>query len=254
MTDPTPTTRAIVTGASRGFGRGMAEALVAAGIQVVGVARTTGTLEAAADEVGFTAALGDAADPEIAAELIAKYDPDLLVLNAGVTPPMGLLDEQTWETFRQNWEIDTRQAFEWNRAALRAPLRPGSLVVSVSSGAALNGSVISGGYASAKSAIRFISSYAADVSARRSLGLRFITLFPQLSPATELGSAGVAAYAKLEGVETGSFVSNLQPVLTPDQVGTAIVGLYQSAEPGPHAEFLISGRGLRVIEEVAGAR
>jgi NAD(P)-dependent dehydrogenase (short-subunit alcohol dehydrogenase family) len=255
MTDSNPTTtRAIVTGASRGFGRGTAAALVAAGIHVIGVARTAGTLAAAAEEDSFAAVQGDAADPEVAAKLIAEYEPHLVVLNAGVTPRMGLLDEQTWETFRQNWEVDTRQAFEWNRAALRAPLRPGSLVVSVSSGAAINGSPLSGGYASAKSAIRFIGSYAADVSARRSLGLRFITLLPQLSPATELGTAGIAAYAKLQGIETSTFVSNLQPILTPDHVGTAIVGLYRSTEAVPHAEYLISGRGLRPIGEEATAR
>ena len=60
---------------------------------------------------------------------------------------------------------------------------------------------MSGGYAGAKSALRFISSYAADESDRAGLGIRFVTLLPQLTPATDLGSVGVAAYAERQGVE-----------------------------------------------------
>jgi NAD(P)-dependent dehydrogenase (short-subunit alcohol dehydrogenase family) len=253
MTESNPSgSRAIVTGASRGFGRGIAAALAAAGVDVTGVARTTATLAAAAAQDGFTAVAADAADPHVAVDLIAEYRPDLLVLNAGATPPMALLDEQTWDTFRCNWEVDTRQAFEWHRAALRAPLRPGSLVVSLSSGAALNGSPLSGGYASAKAAIRFISGYAADVSARRSLGLRFVTLLPQLSPATDLGAAAVAAYAQLQGTDTGTFADSLQPILTPAEVGVAVLELRGSTDLA-HGEYVISGRGLRrVTAEGAG--
>lgn len=58
-------TTAIVTGASRGFGRAVATALSAAGSRVVGVARTRSGLEAVHDEIGagFTAVVADAADP-----------------------------------------------------------------------------------------------------------------------------------------------------------------------------------------------
>ena len=42
------------------------------------------------------------------------------------------------------------------------PLAPGSVVVSMSSGAVLGGSPLSGGYASAKAAIRYINGYAGD--------------------------------------------------------------------------------------------
>ena len=60
--NPSPTdltgSTAIVTGASRGFGRGIADALAAAGAHVVGVARSGGTISA------------DAADPATAGLLI----------------------------------------------------------------------------------------------------------------------------------------------------------------------------------------
>src|SRR6185312_3822925 len=80
---------AIVTGASRGFGRGIAAALTKAGARVTGVARDGGQLAEVRAELGesFTPVTGDAADPALAGQLIDAYRPDLLVLNAGATPP-----------------------------------------------------------------------------------------------------------------------------------------------------------------------
>ena len=56
---------ALVTGASRGFGRGIATALSAAGAQVVGVARDRAALEEVRAALGesFTPVTADAADP-----------------------------------------------------------------------------------------------------------------------------------------------------------------------------------------------
>jgi len=48
------------------------------------------------------------------------------------------------------------RAFTWLREALLKPLPPGSRVVVVSSGAAINGSPASGGYAGSKATQRFI--------------------------------------------------------------------------------------------------
>jgi hypothetical protein len=57
------------------------------------------------------------------------------------------LQYQTWETFSVNWHTDVKMAFTWLREAPLKPLPPGSQVVVVSSGAAINGSPASGGYA-----------------------------------------------------------------------------------------------------------
>lgn len=56
---------ALVTGASRGFGRGIATALAAAGARVVGVARDRAALDGLRGELGepFTPVPADAADP-----------------------------------------------------------------------------------------------------------------------------------------------------------------------------------------------
>jgi NADP-dependent 3-hydroxy acid dehydrogenase YdfG len=96
--------RAIVTGASRGFGRGIATALSAAGAQVVGIARDRGALEELRAELGdsFTAVVADAVDPVAAGELIDKYRPGVLVLNAGATPLPRPLHHYTCQTFSRN--------------------------------------------------------------------------------------------------------------------------------------------------------
>jgi NAD(P)-dependent dehydrogenase (short-subunit alcohol dehydrogenase family) len=245
MSDPFQT--AVVTGASRGFGRAIAAALVAAGTSVVGIARDEQKLRAVRDELGegFTPVAADATDEALAQGVIREHRPSLLVLNAGVAPHLAPLHEQTWETFSRNWYADTRHVFTWTRAALREPLAPGGVVVAMSSGAALSGSPLSGGYASAKAAIRYIRGYAADESKRAGLGIRFVTLLPQLTPATGLGSAGVAGYAARQGVDRDTFVEGLQPILTPDQVAKAVVEL--AGDPGSGPEYQISGTGLRPV-------
>jgi NAD(P)-dependent dehydrogenase (short-subunit alcohol dehydrogenase family) len=238
---------AVVTGASRGFGRAIAAALVAAGSDVVGIARGEKDLAAVRNELGeaFTPVVADATDETLAQNVIRERRPGLLVLNAGAPPHMAPVQEQTWETFSRNWHVDTRQAFTWTRAALLEPLAPGSVVVAMSSGAALAGSPLSGGYASANAAIRFIRGYAAEESGRAGLDIRFVTLLPQLTPATDLGAGGVAGYAARQGIDQETFIERLQPILTPDQVAKAVVEIAADSDSAP--EYQISGAGLRPI-------
>jgi NAD(P)-dependent dehydrogenase (short-subunit alcohol dehydrogenase family) len=242
---------ALVTGASRGFGRAIATELHAAGADVIGVARHQVPLEGLGEQLGdrFTGVVADITDPVEARQLLGRYAPQILVLNAGATPETGPLYELTWEQFSRNWTVDTRQVFNWTTEALRAPLAPGSLVVAMSSGAAIGGSPRSGGYASAKSAIRFITAYAALESHRAELGIRFTALLPQLTPATALGAVGVAAYADYEGVDDSTFRQRLDPILTPEQVGRSVVDLCRAREPddGERREYLVTGAGLRDI-------
>jgi NAD(P)-dependent dehydrogenase (short-subunit alcohol dehydrogenase family) len=122
---------------------------------------------------------------------------------------------------------------------------PGSVVVLMSSGAVLGGSPLSGGYASAKAAVRYLRGYAADESARAELGIRFVTLLPQLTPTTGLGTVGVAGYAARQGVDPDTFAEGLQPILTPDQVAKAVVEL--ATDPDSAAEYQVSGAGLRAL-------
>ena len=237
---------AIVTGASRGFGRAIAITLARAGARVVGVARDRARLEGLRAEIGdaFTAVTADATDPVTAGQLIDAHRPGVLVLNAGASPLLRPVQQHTWETFSRNWDVDTRHAFCWTREALLAPLPPGSTVITMSSGAALRGSPLSGGYAGAKAAIRFLTAYAADESERAGLGIRFLSVLPQLTGVTELGAAAVTAYAARQGVPPGQQGGPAAgPALTTDQVGEAITGLLTSAGNGSGG-YLLTAAGL----------
>ena len=236
---------ALVTGASKGFGRGIAIALSKAGVSVVGLARGAAPLEALRLELGgsFTPVVADAADPVSAGQLLDQYEPDILVLNAGAAPLSRPLHQHTWDSFSRVWDVDVQQAFHWTREALLRPLRPGSVVVEMSSGAALFGSPLSGGYAGAKATIRFIASYAAAESQRGGLGVRFVSVLPQLTPATDLGAAAVAAYAAREGMSVAEFARTRGPALTPDQAGASIAQLV--GDPAlDQSAYLLTADGL----------
>lgn len=229
--NPLAGSTAIVTGASRGFGRGIASTLTAAGVDVVGVARTGGTVTA------------DAADSATAQRLIDEYQPRTVVLCAGAVPMMRPLQEQTWTSFSENWNVDVAQAFHWIRHALLRPLAPGSTVIAVSSGAAVNGSPLSGGYAGAKATVRFVAAYAALESERAGLGIEFVSVLPTLTPATELGEKGVAAYAARQGVDVDTFVQSMPPALTPEQVGKSVLEIATGEQRG-HRAYMLSSGGL----------
>jgi NAD(P)-dependent dehydrogenase (short-subunit alcohol dehydrogenase family) len=185
----------------------------------------------------------DAADPVVAGSLLEQYKPKTLVLNAGASPLMRPIQHQTWETFSRNWEVDTRQAFHWVRESLLLPLEPGSTVITMSSGAALFGSPLSGGYAGAKAAIRFLTAYAADESARDGLGIRFVSVLPKLTPATDLGGAAVAAYARRAGIDIDEFVRGQGPALTPEHVGKHLAD-FALATDHPAGAYLLTPDGL----------
>ena len=238
---------ALVTGASRGFGRGVATALSGAGARVVGVARDRAALAELRTELGgsFTAVAADAADPVVAGQLMDTYRPGVLVLNAGATPLPRPIQYHTWQTFSRNWEVDVQHVFHWIREALLAPMAPGSTVVTLSSGAALRGSPLSGGYAGAKAAIRWLTGYAAEEAARAGLGIRFVSLLPQLTPATDLGAVFAAAYAARRRAAARLAAPGGSP-LTADQVGQAITDLVTGPDPDQNA-YLLTAAGLRPL-------
>jgi NAD(P)-dependent dehydrogenase (short-subunit alcohol dehydrogenase family) len=238
-------TTALVTGASRGFGRAIAVALSLAGANVVGVARDRAALDELHGQLGgtFTPVAADVTDPVVAGRLIDTYQPRVLVLNAGAAPLSRPLQQHTWQTFSTTWETDVKHAFHWTREALLRPLEPGSVVIAFSSGAAVNGSPLSGGYAGAKAAIRFLTGYAAGESQRASLGIRFVSVLPQLTPATELGAAAVAAYAAREGMDVAAFLASRGPALTAERVGEQITALAAGGNYDK-AAYMLSADGL----------
>ncbi|HEV2981654.1 MAG TPA: SDR family oxidoreductase [Solirubrobacteraceae bacterium] len=239
-------TSAIVVGASSGLGRGIAIALGEAGAATVAVARTGAALaELSARVRSIRPEAADASDPSIAGSLLDRYDPHIVVLVAGARPLVRPLQHQTWETFSVNWHTDVRIAFHWLREALLKPLRRGSKVVVISSGAALAGSPLSGGYAGAKATQRFVTEYAQREAERSSLGITFTALFPRITPLTELGRPAVQAYAARSGQSEAEYLRQFGAPLTPEIAGAAVVELVRKDTAAIAPGYLLTGAGLQ---------
>jgi NAD(P)-dependent dehydrogenase (short-subunit alcohol dehydrogenase family) len=237
---------ALIVGASRGLGRGIATAAAEAGASVIAVSRSATTFPDRANG-SIEAVVADAADASAPGALLDRYDPHVLVLVAGASPLPRPLQHHTWETFSANWNTDVRIAFHWLREALLRPLRPGSRVVVFSSGAALAGSPLSGGYAGAKATQRFITGYAQDEANRADLGISFTALMPRITPLTELGGPAVRAYAAREGQSEEEYVKQLGELVSPQVAGAAVVQLAQADTDALAASYLLTGAGLQKI-------
>jgi NAD(P)-dependent dehydrogenase (short-subunit alcohol dehydrogenase family) len=238
---------ALVVGASRGLGRGIALATATAGASVIAVSRSATTYSEPGGAGSIETVAADAADPTVPGRLLDQYDPQLLVLVAGANPLIRPLQHHTWETFSANWNTDVRIAFHWLREALLKPLGPGSTVVVVSSGAALAGSPLSGGYAGAKATQRFISGYAQEEADRAGLGITFTAVLPRITPLTDLGRPAVRAYAARNGQSEEEYVRQLGEPLSPESAGAAVLELALADTAGVAPGYLLTGAGLQQL-------
>ncbi len=232
-----------VIGASRGLGRAIAERFHLKGARVLAVARGSAGLEALARALpGIHTLVCDASQPSAPEQVFAAQIPRILVLAGGAVPPCAPLPEMNWEDFSANWNADTRMSFNFLRAALTKPLPDGSSVLTVTSGAMLGGSPISGGYAGAKRMQHFLSGYAQREAGRAKLNLRFLTLSPaRLMPDTDVGKRGVSSYAVYNGVSEADFIAGLGAPLTPEMAADAVLKLINDAPPGGHFEVSPDG-------------
>jgi NAD(P)-dependent dehydrogenase (short-subunit alcohol dehydrogenase family) len=236
---------AVVTGGSRWLGRAIARELSAGGARVISISRRP----APEEDPAIQAILGDATDPALAERVLADYKPDVLVLSAGVAPKMAPLEEHTWESFSAAWEADVKHTFFWAQRALTQPLAPGSAVLIVSSGAAIGGSPLSGGYAGAKRMQWFLSGYLQQQSDARRLGIRFLALAPRaIMGDTELGHSAAAGYAARRGISKEQFLDSLGPRLTAAAAGRAAAEILSGAA-GAGRVYGVTGGGVSVLEK-----
>ncbi|HEX2913175.1 MAG TPA: SDR family oxidoreductase [Chloroflexia bacterium] len=240
---------ALVTGGSRGLGKGIVEALSAAGARVTTIARDSEQLAMLKREVaGVQTVAADASDSQVASQLIKEVRPDILVLNAGAIPIMGPIQELSWEQFGTVWENDVKSTFNFGKEALLAPLAPGSTVVIVSSGAAFGGSPLSGSYAGAKRMQWLLAQYFQQESANLKLGIRFVTIVPkQIVGATRLGHKAVVTYAASQGISEQAFLDRFGPALTPEKVGSEVVALITGQAYQDGLAFGLSSQGLDLL-------
>lgn len=238
----------VVVGGTRGLGKGIVEAMAAKGARVLVVARTAGG--AGSSRFGAIEYLtGDVTDAGLARRIVAERRPGVVVLVAGAIPPTSPIDAIDWDEFTRPWQSDTRGALAWSQACLACPMPPGGVVVSVSSGAALKGSPLSGGYAGAKRMQWLISNYAHSLAMERGLGLRFTAVLPlQMVPGTGVGDAAAQAYARRLEMDENSFFSRFGRPLTPRAFGDHVADILERAEDDVRAYGVKGDTGLTVVE------
>jgi 3-oxoacyl-[acyl-carrier protein] reductase len=161
--------RALVTGASKGIGRAIAEELARAGATVVvGYRSGKEDAEALAAAIGGTAVQADVSSPDDAKRLVDEAgDVDVLVNNAGLTRD-GLLARMPDDDWRTVLETNLSSVFYTCRAVTRPMMkrRAGS-IVNVSSIVGVHGNWGQTNYAASKAGIiGFTKSLARELGSR----------------------------------------------------------------------------------------
>jgi NAD(P)-dependent dehydrogenase (short-subunit alcohol dehydrogenase family) len=243
----------VVTGGSRGLGLGLVEALVAHGARVTVVARGADALESVRARLGVATICADVTEETAAQRILAEVRPDILVLNAGAKPRMGRLDQLSWADFSAPWEHDVKAGLYWLQAALNLPLKPGSRVLVVSSGAAVNGSPMSGGYGGAKRMLWFMAKYANGVSEQKDLGIRFQAIVPQqMVRGTGVGDEGANAYARAMGIKPEEFLARFGAPMPPREFGEKVVCVLDDPEYAEGFAYGLKGdTGVTMLEGAA---
>jgi NAD(P)-dependent dehydrogenase (short-subunit alcohol dehydrogenase family) len=243
----------VVTGGSRGLGLGLVEELVSHGANVTAVARPSDALEAVRARLGVATIAADITDEAAAHRILADVRPDILVLNAGAKPPMARLDQISWADFTATWEHDVKAGLHWLQGALNLPLKPGSRVLVVSSGAAVSGSPMSGGYGGAKRMLWFMAKYANRVSEKKELGIRFQTIVPrQMILGTGIGDTAAGAYAGALDITPEAFVARFGAPMPPRAFGENVVAVLGDPAHAEGFAFGLSGdAGVTMMEGFA---
>jgi NAD(P)-dependent dehydrogenase (short-subunit alcohol dehydrogenase family) len=243
----------VVTGGSHGLGLGLVEALVARGAKVTVVARGANGLNSVRTRLGVATIAADVTDEAAARRIVAEVQPDFLALNAGAKPRMGRLDQLSWADFTVTWETDVKAGLYWLQAALNLPLKPGSRVLVGSSGAAQNGSPLSGGYAGAKRMLWLMAKYANGVSEQKKLGIRFQAIVPQqMVGGTGVGDAGASAYARAMNMEPEQFLARFGAPLPPREFGEKVVSVLEDPQYAEGLAFGVKGdTGITMLEGAA---
>ncbi len=153
---------AIVTGASRGIGYGVAEALVARGDRVCVTGRNEDALKEAVDRLGADRAIGVAGkahDEAHQAEAVARTMEafgrvDYLVNNAGTNPVFGPIAELDLAVARKVYETNVISALGFAQQTWKAWQKEhGGAIVNVASVAGLAPSPFIGAYGMSKAAL-----------------------------------------------------------------------------------------------------
>jgi len=238
---------ALVTGASRGIGLAITQALAEEGVRVVGASRTvTPELDkAAAATVSVDLSTRDGATTAVEQAIAAVGGIDFLVNNVGAGDPEtmslgGFLDVDD-EQWRAVFDLNLFSAIWTTRAALPSILERQGAIVNISS---INARVPTGspvGYAEAKAALTQFSKRLSEELAPR--GVRVNTVSPGVvaSPLWTDPNGFGGKVADAFGVSHGDLLANI-----PGQFGIASGRISTPEEVADLVAFLLSERAANI--------
>lgn len=172
---------AIVTGGSSGIGLGVGRLLVERGYDVVLTARTTDTLQAAAESIGARWAAGDSADPIAFARVVAEAERvDLLVHAAGVMAGT-FVRKESLDTFESVVRTNLTSAFVVAHTAL--PVMPqGGRIVFLSSSSAHAPQPGRSAYSASKAGLNAFAAALGKEVERDGIAVHVVTTGPVATP------------------------------------------------------------------------
>nr|WED69095.1 3-oxoacyl-ACP reductase FabG [Pectobacterium colocasium] len=165
---------ALVTGASRGIGRAIAETLVARGAKVIGTATSEKGAEAISSWLGdngkgYMLNVADAASVEsVLAEIRAEFgEVDILINNAGITRD-NLLMRMKDDEWHDILDTNLTSVFRLSKAVMRAMMKKRfGRIITIGSVVGTMGNAGQANYAAAKAGlIGFSKSLAREVASR----------------------------------------------------------------------------------------
>ena len=175
---------AIVTGASRGIGKVIAQVFANAGAHVVCVARSEDAIKSLADEINTNGGSashvacdisdGDAFSSMISGTAKEKRKLDILVNNAGITQDNLLMrmKEEEWDTVLN---INLKGAFHGMKAAVRPMMKNRSgRIINITSIVGLTGNPGQANYAASKAGLIGLSQSVAKEVATRGITVNCI--------------------------------------------------------------------------------
>lgn len=164
---------ALVTGASKGIGKAIAQTLAEAGAKVMLSSRDQDALEAAAADIdGDTAVFAaNAGDPDDAAACVqttvdAFGSVDILVNNAATNPYFGPSVDIDLSRYDKTFQVNLRGPLVWTQQVWRAAMRQnGGAVINIASIGGMSVSEVIGIYDTTKAAlIHLTKNLAIDLS------------------------------------------------------------------------------------------
>ena len=236
---------ALITGGSKGIGKGIAKAFVDAGANVLITARKPDVLEAAVAELGPNASwvAGHTGKPEdgerVIAECLERYGScDVLVNNAATNPYAGPLIEAPLGAWDKTVEVNLRGPLAWSQIAWQQWMKDhdGCSIINIASVGGYKTSAQLGVYGVLKAALIHMT---AQLAAELAPNVRVNALAPAVIRTDFArilweGEAGVQAARSYP----------LQRLGEPEDIGTAALYLAAGATWMTGQTLVLDGGGL----------